>query len=283
MSIIAPCQIKNLKELFHILNSEPGPGEQVILCLNIGIEHCSFAISNPQEKQLYELAYITNGEVNENFLDQLLVIYPRLTNPFHKVFVSYDYLQNTIIPTGDLDQDNAKSLMNSLFDIGNHSTVLTSQILNNTATLVYALHTHVHNWLKSKFSGAIFSHRFQNSTSQIPVNIDEGCIRVDFGTGSFHTIVTRSDKLLLAHTFSYSTPDDVVYYLLKICREYSLSPLSVKLVLSGLIEEQSALFHELYQYFIAIEFTNAEWIVNRDNSYPAHFFTFLNEAVSCES
>jgi hypothetical protein len=52
--------------------------------------------------------------------------------------------------------------------------------------------------------------------------------------------------------------------------------------LSGLIDKQSALYKELYQYFINIEFSEAGWNM-AGTEYPAHFFTSLNDLAQCVS
>ena len=70
--------------------------------------------------------------------------------------------------------------------------------------------------------------------------------------------------------------------ILKVCQENNLSQEQVKLSLSGLIEKQSVLFKELYQYFIHVEFRNAGWQLP-GNEYPAHFFTSLNDLARCAS
>jgi hypothetical protein len=49
-----------------------------------------------------------------------------------------------------------------------------------------------------------------------------------------------------------------------------------------MIDQQSALYKELYQYFLHIEFRNASWTIPADE-YPAHFFTSLNELAQCVS
>jgi hypothetical protein len=93
--------------------------------------------------------------------------------------------------------------------------------------------------------------------------------------------MAKDSKLILAQSFPYSTPEDVVYYLLKACQQFSLSQKEVSVHLSGLIDKQSSLFKELYQYFIHPEFREAGW--NSGSEFPAHFFTSLNDLAQCAS
>jgi len=104
---------------------------------------------------------------------------------------------------------------------------------------------------------------------------------VDFRTNDFTVLASKGSLLLLTQTFAYSTPEDVLYYLLNTCRQFNLSQQELQLQLSGLIDKRSSLYNELYQYFIHIDFREAGW--NLKNEYPAHFFTSLNDLATCAS
>ena len=109
---------------------------------------------------------------------------------------------------------------------------------------------------------------------------DHGIIYVDFRTDDFIISVAMNSKLLLARSFSYSIPEDVIYQLLNVCKQFGLSQQHVKLSLSGLIDKQSALYKEIFQYFIHVGFREATW---NNEDYPAHFFTSFNDLARCVS
>jgi hypothetical protein len=109
---------------------------------------------------------------------------------------------------------------------------------------------------------------------------------VDFKTESFSVLATRNGEVLLAQIYSYTAAEDVLYYLLKICRQFSLSQREVQLTLSGLIEKDSAMFKELYQYFLNIQFASQEKDLRLSeafNEYPVHFFSSLFKLATCVS
>lgn len=272
-----------MKKLFHVLAQMPPWKGGEILVFKIGRRHCSFAVTGPSGNQLYELAYYTADEINGNFLNRLSELHPELSQTFQKVLLSYDYYQNILIPAMHFKKEKASAMLKSLYGVGNGYIVITETSLENDAEALYAVPEEVHDWILSKFPSAIFVHGYKTGIKNIPNDTVAGCIRTDFGTEHFSTVVSKAGQLLLAQTFPYSAPDDVLYYLLKICQQFGFSPLEAQLIVSGLIEKQSALFHELYQYFIHINFKNADWVVNQDNEYPLHFFAFLNEIIQCES
>src|SRR6185295_4919111 len=91
-------------------------------------------------------------------------------------------------------------------------------------------------------------------------------------------------KLLLAKTFSYTSPEDVLYYLLKCCRQLNLSQQTVKISLAGLIEKDSAVYRELYKYFINLEFESLSADVKLGESlsvHPEHYFSSISKLAAC--
>jgi hypothetical protein len=98
--------------------------------------------------------------------------------------------------------------------------------------------------------------------------------------------VIKNNSILLAQIFAYSKPADILYWLLKICKELSLSQNEVKLSISGLIDGRSAMYKELDQYFLNIEFAsiaNGVKLSNPFHEYPIHFFSSLYKLAACVS
>ena len=126
-------------------------------------------------------------------------------------------------------------------------------------------------------------HRNTVSLKNNTATTEGGNILVNFRNEDFTVLASANGKLLLAQTFSYSTPADVIFYLLKICQQFGLNQTQVNIHLSGLVEQESALYRELHQYFLHVEFRNAGWKAPVTNESPAHFFTSLNDLAKCAS
>ena len=110
-----------------------------------------------------------------------------------------------------------------------------------------------------------------------------GNLLINFRNEDFTVLGSNNNKLLLSQTFQYSTPADVIYYLLKICQQFNLSQQEVHLGISGLVDQESKLYRELYQYFLHVKFLEANWVIpaSANNETPAHFFTSLNDLSRC--
>ncbi len=285
MSIIAPLEIKKLKQLFHITNGNSNAG-LLVLSLRLGEKHGSFAITDKSGNELYQLFYCTTNDQMEIGWDEkerveFLASYPILNNSFYQVQVAYDFPQSILLSSKEYKQGDAELLLNSSgFSIGNAS-VTTESIAEWQLTNTYAVPKEIQEWVSKIFPAATLRHQYSLEIKNInPVGAGGNMI-VDFRKEDFTVVAAKDSKFLLAQTFDYSTPADVLYYLLKICQQFSLSQQKLQLKLSGLIDKQSSLYNELCQYFINIEFREASW--NVSNEYPAHFFTSLNDLAKCAS
>lgn len=281
MSIIAAIQRSDLEKLFHILTHVPPWHGDEILAFRIGDRYCSFAVTNSTGIELYELAYHTGDEVNGNFMSRLLSVYPELSGSFIKVFINYDSSRNLLIPDRFFNEKDSGELIKTLHGANGRMTLINGPVSEEGIRIAYKVPEEVHQGMLSKYPEAVFSHGYKFKMESMSEVKGSGIIRTDFDTESFSVIVSGNDRILLAQTFPYSIPDDVIYYLLKICSVYAMSPKEVSLSISGLIEKRSSLYHELYQYFGNVSFKNAEWAINEDNEYPLHFFTSLNEVIRC--
>lgn len=271
-----------LKQLFHISQGNQTETAQQVLSIQVGERHCGFAISNKAGDQLYELAYYTTDHLEANPLASIFSQHEKLNNSFYQVLISYDHPQSTLLPVQHFSADNAGLLMKTLYAVNGTSTIISEKVTEWQLYNVYAVPNELHNWTSRQFAAGKFWHQYSVALKNLKQNEEADQLIVDFRTDDFTVVAASNNKLLLTQTFVYSTPEDVLYQLLKICEQFGLSQKTVQLSLAGMIDQQSALYKELYQYFLHVEFRNASWNIPGDE-YPAHFFTSLNELAQCAS
>lgn len=270
-----------MKQLFHIENSYDDKSPQVF-CLRIGEHYAVCCLAGNKGNELYRLDYYETSEWNHLSLSQLLALYPEATDSFPQILICYDFPQIVMTPADLYTEEKA-----NLFITAAHGTMPSYQIAGDNVSsqsiyTVYAVPANLHEELKRQFPDAAYRHGFSLDTERVCRESSEGLIDVNFRTDDFTVAVARNGSLLLVQTFPYAVPEDVVYYLLKLCKQFDLSQQTVQLRLSGLVDKQSALFNELYQYFVIVQFREAAW-ANAGSDYPAHFFTSLNDLARCVS
>ena len=214
-------------------------------------------------------------------MNNFFTSYPSLRNSFYQSVVAYDTPQSILTPFSFYKPGEAQVLLKIMHGVpaGSHmiSELISEWQLYNT----YAVPGELHKWVSQKFPAARSWHQYSLAIMKINAAAYEGSLSVDFRQNDFTVIVAQQSRILLAQTFEYTTHEDVLYYLLKTIHQFSLSQKEVNLQLSGLVDKQSSLYKEIYQYFIHVEFREAGWDTGTD--YPAHFFTSLNDLAQCAS
>jgi hypothetical protein len=271
-----------VKQLFHIEANESAEIAQQVLSLRVGEKHCGFAITDKDGDKLYELAYYCMDTPGINPLAGIMEKHPELDRSFYKVLVSYDYPQSTLVPLQHYKQEDTSPLLKNLYGINSGSSVISESIAEWQVYNVYAVPNELHDWVNRKFTAGSYWHQYTLLVKNLDTAPGGDHLLVDFRRDDFTLVAARENKLLLASSFYYSTPEDVLYYLLKVCQEFGFSQQEVRVSLSGLIDKQSALYKELYQYFINLNFREADWNI-AGSEYPAHFFTSLNDLARCAS
>jgi hypothetical protein len=150
----------------------------------------------------------------------------------------------------------------------------------------YNVPVSLHELLSRSFATGNFWHVYSVILKNKIDQQEGGKLIIDFKTDSFSIVVIKNNSILLAQIFAYSQPADILYWLLKICREFSLPQNEVKLLISGLIDRRSAMYKNLDQYFLNIEFAsiaNGVKLSNPFHEYPIHFFSSLYKLAACVS
>lgn len=238
-----------------------------------------FIVSNNSGTDLYDLGYCYMDEMDG--LSNFETNYPAIDRLYKEVKIIFDHRRSAILPFNETIGEDPLQLLNTVYGFSGPSIALTENIGSWQLKNIYAVPADLFDWLGKKFPAAKYLHQYSVSILNLNAAGHEGKLLVDFSNNKFTAVAGRQNRFLVAQAFEYETPDDVLFYLLKLCERFSLSPKDVSLELSGLIDRDSSLYKELYQYFININFREANWGAAGD--HPAHFFTSFNDIIQCAS
>lgn len=249
-----------------------------------GVRHCSFAIMNYLSKELVEFGYYTSTE-DENDYKSFFEGIESLNNRHYQTAIGYDANESVQIPSAIYRYEDGQLNLEAAFGKTVHTTVVSENLPGWNLYNIYRLPSNLHSAISWKFlsakSWSIYSVLLKGHSSK-----NDEVMIIDFKTDEFSLVVVKNNKLLLANTFLYSSPDDVLYYLLKCCQQLNLSQQEVQLSLSGLIEKDSAVYRELYKYFIHLEFESLSADVKLANglaAHPEHYFSSISKLAACVS
>jgi uncharacterized protein DUF3822 len=189
-----------------------------------------------------------------------------------------------LVPSQYHNENSGKSLVGTIYGSRNGLSVIAEDVKQWQLHNVYAVPAEIKEWMDRVFPGYHRVHHYTMVLEMMPTDSSDHLL-IDFTPGEFSFIVLKENKILIAQTLAYTTPEDILYYLLKTCNQFSLSRGEIQLFISGMIEKESQLYRELYLYFLNVSFREPGWKLHnsQDEEYPAHFFTSLNDLARCVS
>lgn len=282
----SPLFLHAMKQVFNIGTSEGLNAAASILLIELGETHCYIGVANKESKTLQHLVYyIAEANDNGNIIEQILQAHPEFRASFNQTIVGYYMPDSVLMPSKYYRYEDAQTMLQNIYE--KESSIMISepvpawQLYN-----AYHVPTAMHEAITKRFTSGEYWHTYSLSLKNNPVANEVGNLLVDFKTESFSVIVTKGNSLLLAQIYSCNTSEDVLYQLLSICKQFDLSQQTVNLFLSGLIDKQSSVYKELYQYFLNIDFApvnNGLQLGEGFQEYPAHFFSSIYKLASCVS
>lgn len=231
---------------------------------------------------------ITAGEVGSN-LEYIIEKESIFSTQFESVSVFYNFKESLLVPGKYHNDAHSSGQLAIIYGTAPNSIVRTDLIQHDSGIAsteqihnIYWVPSAVHTVITKSFPGAAIMH----STSMQLQHSDEADIHCIIFHNTVKVILFNRNQLQFVQQFHYKTPEDVVYHLLNTCEKYDMAVNDVVLMLSGMIDAQSNLYHELYKYFFNISFepVSDEVFLSADiKSFPTHFFSHLTALAKCVS
>ncbi len=217
-----------------------------------------------------------------NFLKQLVADENILQEDFKNTTIVYAHPQSVLVPSDMLQDAQKKEMLELVHGDMSDAFIRTDFLFRQYTHNIYPVPKQVDSITSYLFSLPVSTHLY----SLLPDMYQSAgnhlhCI---FNPGSFIAMLVKEGKLQAIQTFSFKTPEDVVYYLLHFCDAFETDINETVLHLNGMIDKSSNLFAELYKYFLNVEFAvlPSQFTYPADiDKYPAHYFSYLFAAASC--
>jgi hypothetical protein len=249
------------------------------LLLEIGEGYCCHALLKGTERTFYRIQYHTFDELEaEEKLSRLLDDLKK--ENCGEIMVCSAFPQSLLTPKQGHKNDYI--LLNVIYD-SPFQKYLKDDVTEWHMCVTYALPISIFNLIRERFRFVEFVHAYTPSLKIYNGFMVANQIDIHFTTQHFRVLVKKNKQLQLAQVYSYKTPLDVVYYLLKICYQFALNQSEVFVILSGLIDQDSAMYAELHNYFLNLHFAQAPSFSLPENEYPHHYFTSLYNLAACVS
>jgi hypothetical protein len=263
---------RSVKTLFQF--GDRNKNVNTVLC-EWGSQHCCLAGFDSKSNQLSWLTYNTYNQLDETTIQAII----NEVKSSGTIIIASVFPESTFTPLGY----NGEEALQSLYNPEKSVVALSDSINEWQVKNHYLLPKAIHNVINHKFSNVSYINFFTVALKGNNSVAASDQIAVHFSPNQFSVLVKKSGQLQLAQLYSYQAPLDVVYYLLKIIEEFTLSREETVLIISGLVEESSDLYRELYQYFLNIQFAEPSMTSIEGATYPSHFFTSIYNLAACAS
>lgn len=150
---------------------------------------------------------------------------------------------------------------------------------------VFRINEDCFNYLNDKFGKVAYHHTYSNIIRRVAYKsfvYPSEFISIQFYNTFMIVIVLKEGNFHLIQSFTYETPEDVLYHLLNITNQLELFSEKLTLQISGMIDLDFQLYRELIKYFknVMVQNVKSSALLLNINEHPLHYFTpFFNLAL----
>jgi hypothetical protein len=265
-----------MQQLFTITSEINFPQSHLMLEINAG--NVIFTVLDTSGNTFTNLVCTAYNGAEE--LDEILSLSAMLKGSFKKTDICWGFAESVLMPNEFFKKQTATEMPVLVY--GNNYNAETNHdfLYKHNMYNVYTIPSPVYSVVKKHFPYVNCSHLF----SVLPeCNADDGLYAV-FYFDAITVMLKKNKQVQLIKKYSYKTPEDAAFHLLNVCRGFAVDATTVALALSGMIDEKSALYAELYKYFLHINFQqlpDSFLYIDEIKNLPPHFFSYLFSATIC--
>ena len=264
-----------------IKKSEDIDSANTVLLMTAGEKHLCYALLNNLSKEITEFGYYALQK--ESDLTTIFEENKKITAQYLDFVIAFHVSASVFIPAAFYQAENAEINHDVIFGDTQDSVFLTEHLPAWNIYHVYKVPLLLHAQVIKRSMGKKI-HNIHSVLIDKFSGEKEEAMLLDLRRDEYSVIVFKNNLLQLVQVFTYASPEDVLYSLLKICRQLNLSQQEVKITIAGLIEKDSAIYREMNKYFIHLGFeglTASVKIADELKDYPQHYYSTICKLATC--
>jgi hypothetical protein len=259
----------------------------LILSVQLSLKDISFCISDQEDKCYAVVSYSFSEKQSITALNLFLTELFRQEDLFQhdylQVFVSYKHSHATLIPSAIFDKKYLSEYLSLVDEHIENQSITFDYIAETDAYNVYIFPQLIQQTIFSRYPKANLLHHSSVFIKSIYINypsITDKTVYVNVNNNEFEICIIKQSGLQLYNTFQFKTKEDYLYYLIFIMKQMDCDPAQHKVILSGKIANDSAIFQLMYKYikdvsFVDMKITDDNLAFLKDVA-PYYYFTLLN-------
>ncbi len=250
------------------------------LIAEIGVNHIALLVKDDHNLQAFELFELKDEIGNWKNVFVALANQSKIVG---RKYVDTTIFLNTvealIVPAGKFRQESMEPYLTAVY--GNtENDKCEANIVNiptNPAN-IFRLSTKLDEAVNAHFSDYNYKHTYTKILENLlgSGNVLMEMLKVQFYPKHMTVTVIYGNKLMLMQSYPYSSPEDIIYYLLNIVQEFSLNVNSTAVEVSGMLDIGSRHFELLENVFgrLSLETIPGDGLFKEHlNVSNAHFYT----------
>jgi hypothetical protein len=203
---------------------------------------------------------------------------PVLRLTYNSVTVSFLSQAVTLVPNALYDQSAKEDYLKLVEPSNSGKYIISDSKQGNDFTTVFSEDEKLVQMVKEKFPGCNLSHSVSFLINTLQKDYAGDNVQRVFAyilPDKLQLIITGKDKPVFYNIFSYSTPEDFIYYILLVYKKLGFDPEKTQLIFLGEILSQSKLFELAVKYIRNIAFGKRLASVNYSEELkqlPPHFY-----------
>ena len=176
---------------------------------------------------------------------------PELSSKYDEIVVIHDSNLNTFVPKAMFDEPFLGSYLQYNTKVFDTDFFTFDEIPNQEMNNVYVPYMNINNYLVDQFGTFNYKHSSSvllDKLFGLSKNNDEKQVFIHFYSERFELVVLQNQKLIFYNSYEFTTPEDLIYYLLFAAEQLNLNPENFKLQLLGAIVKESPYFDIAYKY-----------------------------------
>ncbi len=217
-----------------------------------------------------------------NTLESILNNNSILLSSFASTKIFYNTIQSTLVPVTYFVETEKENILNLLFGENASTYCFKDTTKANDIKLVYRVQNKLYDEVNILFPKSTFMHATTAQINNVPPT--KTVLKCIVYNNSIKLLYFKEGNVQIVQFFNYAVPADVSYHLLNVCEQFGVDVNTIQLELSGLIEEKSNLYQDIYKYFLNISFAELDkkiTITEELNSLPQHYYSPLVELAQC--
>ncbi|HYQ56667.1 MAG TPA: DUF3822 family protein [Draconibacterium sp.] len=224
-----------------------------ILSIQASLNGFSFSIVCPEQKKLLFFKTITLKISNENLLarhfEALSAEETLFQNTFKKIFLVYHSQNFTLIPEQFYQNQINKVVTPLLFEQNEQANWINNKLSGIDGTLLFSIPEGFKQAIKKLLPSAQIIHPIYRIIEQSSILEASFTLFLLFDSDHFSLALFSQKELKLINNFSFKHPNDIVYFVLTVLRQYSISAKDITILYAGNTKAHPGIEELLQKYF----------------------------------